>query len=146
MPRPAPLHCGPAPRLAQQAAAASPLRLLPRQQSMTRGDHLSFPSSRRVPLGLPGRVRPTAARAPSVLGPHAKVVHPAFISHTATPRTPYPNPSRPRSTPKTSRRNPSSPPPPFFAVAAPPPLRCRFGVAQEGEDDAGAACHRARGL
>jgi hypothetical protein len=69
-PRPASPHRGPALRLAQpaqQAAAASPLRLLPRLQSMT-------PSPRRIPLGLPGRVRPAAARAPSVLGPHAKAV------------------------------------------------------------------------
>jgi hypothetical protein len=76
-PRPASPHRGPTPRLAQpaqQAAAASPFRLLPRPQSMTGGDHLSSPSPRRIPLGLPGRVRPAAARTPSVLGPHAKAV------------------------------------------------------------------------
>jgi hypothetical protein len=92
------------------AVAASPLRLLPYLRSMTGGDHLSSPT--RCVSWPDSRSSPTRrrARSPGCPGPHAKAVHTAFISRTATPWDPHPCPSRPEPLCTAAARNPNSPP------------------------------------
>jgi hypothetical protein len=82
-PRLAPPHRGPAPRLAQQLAAASPTPPPPTPQPMTSGPHRSPPS----PRPCSGRTRPSLTRRRSSLplacvpvrGPHAKGSLPGYL-------------------------------------------------------------------
>jgi hypothetical protein len=82
-PRPALPHLGPAPRLAQQLAAASPTLPPPAPQPMTGGPHMSPPS----PRPCSGRTRPSLTRRRSSLplarvpvrGPDAKGSLPGYL-------------------------------------------------------------------